>query len=86
MDVVAKTEAAEKELDSFINRRSKTKKQANAQEALYAANLRHYQGKHREENRKAWIDYYERMYRAHSRLAVRYAEKALLLEETDRKE
>jgi hypothetical protein len=35
----------------------------------------------REENRIEWIDYFERQYRAHSRLAASYAARAVALQD-----
>ncbi len=66
---VARTEAAEKELDRFINSRSKDKDKANAEaERVKAENLRRLQAL-REENRTLWIAHYHSLVRAHFRLA-----------------
>lgn len=79
---VEKTEAAEKSLDEFINRRSKQKKRANQEEELWRASERRVLEKRRRENREAWIDFHGRQHRAFLDLAAHHADKRsrLLLE------
>lgn len=71
-----RAERAEAEIDKFINSRSKAKEEANAVEALWRASERAHAAKRREENRTAWVGYYERLAHGCRERAEEYEAKA----------
>jgi hypothetical protein len=76
MDIdVDKIEAVEKQLDAFINARSKTKTRANEEEALWKLSERRVQEKRRRKNRQSWLEYYEHMNRLHLGIAEEHASR-----------
>jgi hypothetical protein len=82
MDVVEHAEMVEKELDAFIERRAKSNPDPDETEASYAESVRRYHARRRDQNRWAWIRYYEGLARCHTRLAEEHeARVRQLLEE-----
>jgi hypothetical protein len=75
IDDVAAAERAERDLDAFINRRSRAKEKANAEEEMWRASERRVREKRRQLNRQAWLDFYEHMNRLHLGLAAEHADK-----------
>jgi hypothetical protein len=75
-DVVA-AETAEKSIDTFIERRSRSKgkSEANRLEEFWAASNRFANAKKRRENLIAWLDYFEHLRELHLRLAEDHAKK-----------
>ena len=81
MDVAARRslEAAERDLDRFVDSRSKGRKKANALANELAQAERTRLQKRRQENQAAWAEHYLGMAASHSRLAADYARQALEL-------
>lgn len=72
---IAKGEATEKELDALITRRSR-QKDPDEESDLWREGTRRYNARLLSENRMAWGEHHERMYRVHARLAAEHAAKA----------
>ncbi len=75
IDDVDATERAERDLDAFINRRSRAKDKANTEEELWRASERRVREKRRRVNRQEWIDYYGSMHRVHLGIAEGHARR-----------
>lgn len=75
IDDVDATERAERDLDAFINRRSRAKEKANAEEELWRASERRVRDKRWRANRQAWIDHHGLMHSLHLALAGEHASK-----------
>jgi hypothetical protein len=75
IDDVAAVEKAEASLDAFINKRSKAKEKANAEEELWRASERRVREKRWQANRQAWIDHHGLMHSLHLALAGEHADK-----------
>jgi hypothetical protein len=75
IDDVAAIEKAERDLDAFINRHSRAKDKANAEEELWRASERRVWEKRRRANRQEWIDYYGSMHRVHLGIAEGHARR-----------
>jgi hypothetical protein len=73
-------ERAERDLDAFINRRSRVKEKANAEEAAWAESTRRYNARRRERNRQEWRAYHlnqaDCLERTAAELAARHRAKA----------
>jgi hypothetical protein len=83
---LAKGEATEKELDVFIAKRDRERRQAEgerAAEQAWVESARRHTVKLREAARAEWSLYYEHMAEVHTRLAEEHREKAARLCETD---
>ncbi len=84
IDPVA-TERAEKELDNFINSRSKAKDKANAEADLWRTSEIKHREKQREEHRLAWycfhLDQAERIRRTMEALISKHETAAAKLQE-----
>jgi hypothetical protein len=80
---VDKIEAAEKQLDAFINSRSRDKEKANEEEELWRASERRVLQKRRRANRQAWLDHHAHLQAIHLDLANTHASRRsrLLAEE-----
>ncbi len=74
LDVEA-VERVEAELDAFINKRSKAKAKANAEEEAWKESTRRVNEKRRRANRWAWIDHHGHMHSLHLALASEHADK-----------
>ncbi len=72
---VEKAERVEAELDAFVLKRSASQEKANKLEEAWAASERRVRAKRREQNRQAWLDFYERMNRLHLGLAAEHADR-----------
>ena len=72
---VEATERAEAELDAFINKRSKAKEKANAEEEAWKESTRRVNEKRRWELRQEWIDHHGLMSRLHQDLASEHTSK-----------
>lgn len=69
-------EKAEKSIDEFINRRSKAKEKANAEEELWRASVRRHRRKVRLANGHAWINYFEHLAACHKRRAEEFRDRS----------
>lgn len=69
MDILEHIEAAEAELNRFIERRASTESDPDETEPSYAESVRCYNNRLSEERRASWIDFHERMSRVHTDLA-----------------
>jgi hypothetical protein len=69
-------EKAEKSMDEFVNRRSKAKEKANAQEELLRATERRHRRKIRLAKSHAWIDYFDHLALCHERRAVEFRDRS----------
>jgi hypothetical protein len=78
-DLFADTEAAESQLNAFIERRAKGAEKANAEEELWRASERRVLAKRRRENRQSWLEYYEHMNRLHLGIAEEHASRRVRL-------
>ena len=76
---VGNVKRAEKELDSFINSRSKGREDANRQANEVAAAERARLQRRREQNKQAWIAHYMNLSDSHANLAQDYEERAMKL-------
>ena len=81
---VAPGEAAEREIDRFVERRAQRAgaDAANALEAVWAASERQEQAKRREENRAAWMEHYRRLAASSIKAARDYRRRARELAES----
>jgi hypothetical protein len=70
-----KVDRAEKEIDSFITKRSKAKKQANAEELAYRVEHKKRLAKQQAQRRKEWLMYYRNLYLVHQQRADEFAER-----------
>jgi hypothetical protein len=87
VDTVAHGEMVEKELDAFIERRSrKGEVDPEEQEELWMESVRRFHDRRREENRWAWIRYFDRMATSHRKLSQDYQRRAEALCDEDRGE
>ncbi len=77
---VERTEAAEKELDRFINSRSKDREKANAEAALERAEDLRRHDEYREECRELWAIHLRRLAGSYLRLARDARRRARALE------
>jgi hypothetical protein len=68
-------ERVEAELDKFIEKRAREKREANLIEEEWTRTERRDRQRRREANRLAWLDFYERMNRLHLGLAAEHADK-----------
>lgn len=89
MDLVARTrgpEAAEAEIDRFIERRSRNG-EADPDEADpgYIESVRLYRERSEAEMRRRWIDFHRHLHQLHSTLADEHARKAKALCEDEPK-
>jgi hypothetical protein len=83
LDTLAHTEIVEKELDAFIQRRSrKGEMDRDEQEEIWKDSVRRFNARRREENRAAWCEHFERMKTLHWGLADEYDQKLKRLEES----
>ena len=64
---IAHGEQVEKELDAFIERRSRKDPDADEREELWKASVRRYNARRREEMRAAWTSYHEGQAERHRR-------------------
>ena len=80
---VAKVEAAEAEINRFINRQSKAKQQANAEALVWEASARRYAEREQEALRQAWIEHHLRLARNHQSLASEHDRAARKLQERE---
>ena len=84
---IARSETVEKDLDGLITRRHEKRKATEGERAveeMWAESERRHTAQRRAENRMAWTEHHERMYRVHARLAAEHAARAVgLTEETD---
>lgn len=78
-------ERVEAELDSFINKRSREREEANRTEAAWAESERRVVERRRETNRERWINYFEHMHRLHLDLAAEHANRRSRLMPEDEK-
>ncbi len=88
---VARGEAVEKELEAFIEKRSRKEPKIDAQEELWKASVRRYNHAREAERRVAWSDYHQgqaaRLERTAARLAASHRDAARkLMEENYGKE
>jgi hypothetical protein len=72
---VEATERIESEIDAFISKRSRERKEANAEEEAWKESTRRVNEKRRQANRKAWIDYFGHMNRLYLSLAADHADR-----------
>jgi hypothetical protein len=72
---------AEDQISKFIDRRSKQRNRARAEEMAWKKDVARYHEERREANRLEWIAHYEGLARSHTKLAVGYARKVFELEE-----
>jgi hypothetical protein len=72
---VQAAEKAEAQIDQFISKRAREKREANAVEAAWTESERRVREKRRQTNRQAWIDHYAHMHRLHLSLAAEHADK-----------
>jgi hypothetical protein len=77
-DVVT-TEAAEQQIDAFIEKRSREAKDADAIEALWAVQDRLARQRNREANRQAWIAFHRGLARSHAALSESHEARAASL-------
>ena len=73
IDDLAAAERAERDLDAFINRRSKGREEANRLEAAWAESTRRVNEKRRRTNRWAWVAHHDRMTRTQQALVDEHA-------------
>jgi hypothetical protein len=66
-------------LSELLSPKDKGREQANAEAARGEARRKSRLEEQREQNRQAWIEHYDTLYRSHSRRASEYALKALAL-------
>ncbi len=79
MDVIARGEVAEAQIEAFISRRDEKRWQSEGerdQEALWAASVARYHEKIRRQNRWEWVRYFDRQAAAHAAIAEDYRERA----------
>jgi hypothetical protein len=77
---VAHAEAVEKELNNFIERRSrKGDMDPDEREELWKESVRRYNARKREENRQAWCEYFARLAGVLRARAEEYDQRAALL-------
>jgi hypothetical protein len=79
VDTVAHGEMVEKELDAFIERRSRRRSQEtdpDEQEELWRESVRRFHERSEAEMRHRWIEYEQHMTELHTRLAEEHREKA----------
>jgi hypothetical protein len=69
-------EKAEKSIDAFINRRSKAKEKANAEEELWRASERRHRRKVRLTHGHAWIEYFDHLALCHKRRADEFRDRS----------
>src|SRR5215217_2824797 len=81
---LARSEAVEKELDAFIERRSRQKDPDDEHE-LWKDSVRRYNARRKEENRLAWCDYFERLAACLRARAEEYDHRAQTLMEDEPK-
>jgi len=82
VDTVAHAEAVAKELNNFIERRSrKGGVDPDEREELWKESVRLYNARRREENRQAWCGYFERLAMSLRARAEEYDCRAALLED-----
>jgi hypothetical protein len=74
LDPVA-VERAESEIDNFILKRNRDREDANRVEAAWALSEARHRARRREENRAAWLEYYEKMNRLHLGIAAEHASR-----------
>jgi hypothetical protein len=72
---VEAAEKAEAQIDAFISKRVKEREDANKEAKFWVEQERHHRERRREENRQAWLDFYEHMNRLHLVLAAEHADK-----------
>ena len=78
MDRVAKGEAVESELDAFIARRDKERRQSEgerAREALWQESVRRYNARQEQDHRAAWHEHWRKMRAVHYGLGDEYDQK-----------
>jgi hypothetical protein len=81
---VAHGEMVEKQLDALIQRRArKGEIDPDEQEELWKASVRRYNARRREENRREWCGYFERLSACLRARAEEYDQRAQTLMETD---
>lgn len=85
VDVEQRVEATEKELDAFIERRSRTKDPEEEHE-LWKASEQAHRERRRQENRAAWCDYFGRLADVMRTRAEDYDRRAAALLEDGRNE
>ena len=85
LDVIARGEAGEREIDRFIERQAQRTgaDEANAIEAMWRASERAHAAKQRKENRSAWIAHYRGLTAAHLKMALDCRRRARELEATE---
>jgi hypothetical protein len=76
---VEATERIESEIDAFISKRSRERKEANAEEEAWKESTRRVNETRRRANRQAWIDHFGHMNRLHLSLAAEDADKRVCL-------
>ena len=73
---VAAIERAERDLDAFVNKRSKEREEANAEEELWRVSERRHRRKARIANGHAWVEYYEHLAHCHEQRAEEYRNRS----------
>ena len=73
----AKVEAAETEIDKFINRRAEGREEANAIVKAWEESERRHKAKLAEERCIEWAQYYAKLASSHAKLSEHFEEKAL---------
>jgi hypothetical protein len=79
MDVVEHAEMVEKELDAFIERRSRKEPDPDELSPSYQESVRRFHAGRQEYNRNLWICYFRTLARSHARLAAENEAKAAAL-------
>jgi hypothetical protein len=69
-------EAAEAELNRFIDRRAEKNGRARPEEVVYAESVRRYNARQRKETRAAWFAHFCRMAENHARISEDYQRRA----------
>ena len=85
IDDVEAVERAERDLDTFINRRSASRDNANAREEMWRTSERRHEEKHRLELREEWREYERHLEAIHMSLALEHRAKADALDESQPK-
>jgi hypothetical protein len=81
---ISRGELVEKELDAMIERRSR-QKDLDEEHELWQESVRRYNARKREQNRRAWCDYFERLAAYLRARAEEYDQRAALLTNTEEK-
>jgi hypothetical protein len=74
-----KVERAEREINSFINKRSEAKKRANAEAVADEARHKSRVREERRQNGRAWLEFHRSQWHSHCREASRHIDQYLQL-------